>query len=451
MNRRKFLGAVGAGASLALAPALERLARAAATGPVKRLITFYVSSGCAADYYWPTTPGTNYDLKTSLAPLAPYQSKMTVIQGLSLGPGSNHRWGMDNCLTVGAPTSYENTLADALKANLLNLSVAPLAGGNEMSFRNGVRIPGIYDPFQARAEVLRTVSTAALGAQGANIAAIRQFKSLALGMTQKELDLLSKQVASLPYEASKIQSHIQAVQQVQASLAANPQQSSAPAMSCSMLSTTALNATQGLVTNGIACPPNLPALLDAQIENTVQAFICGQRTMANIQVMHAWGNHVFSWLGFSESHHQQLSHWVPSDPMGTTAQNFAKCHNWMSSRFLTLVQGLDVPDPLVPGTTILDNTVILWISEVDGGDAHTVQSIPVVLIGKLGGALKTGQFLSYGPPGGIASIGLNTMGRNMGDLFATLSTAMGVPVTATATATTYGPRVGQGLVKEILA
>jgi len=118
----------------------------------------------------------------------------------------------------------------------------------------------------------------------------------------------------------------------------------------------------------------------------------------------------------------------------------------MSSRFLTLVQKLDVPDPLSPGQTILDNTVILWTSEVDGGDAHTVQSIPTVLMGNLGGALKTGQFLSYGPPGGIASIpgSLNGMGRNMGDLFATLSTAMGVP------ATSYGPRMGQGLVKELL-
>src|SRR5205085_6491009 len=97
------------------------------------------------------------------------------------------------------------------------LSVAPLSGGNEMSFRNSVRIPGIYDPAQARAEVLRTVNPAALGTQGANIAAIRQFKALALTLSQKELDSLGKQVASLPYESAKVRSHIEAVQQVKAS------------------------------------------------------------------------------------------------------------------------------------------------------------------------------------------------------------------------------------------
>jgi hypothetical protein len=442
MDRRSFLGILGSGASLPLVSALEGLARAAASPPVRRLITFYVSSGCAEAYFWPSTPGTQYDLKTSLAPLAPYQSRMTVIQGLSLGPGSNHRFGMDNCLTVGAQTSYEQVLATSLKADLLNLSVAPLAGGNEMSFINGTRIPGIYDPVQARAEVMRTVTLTQGAAQGANIDAIRQFKTLALGLSQKELDTLSKQVAGLPYESAKIQSHIQAVQELKTSLAANPMQSSAAAMSCSSLSTVALNKATGLVASGDACPPNLPALLDAQIENVTEAFRCGQRTMANIQVMHAWGNHVFSWLGFSDSHHQDLSHWVPSQPTGMTAQNFATCHNWMSSRFLTLLQQLDVPDPLVPGTNILDNTVILWTSEVDGGDAHTVQSIPTVLVGNLGGVLKPGQFLSYGPPGGLP--GNNPMGRNMGDLFATLSTAMGVP------ATSFGPRMGQGLIKEIL-
>ena len=128
---------------------------------------------------------------------------MTVIQGLSIGPGSNHRFGMDNCLTVGAQDSFEQTLATSIKADLLNLSVAPLAGGNEMSFIKGVRIPGIYDPAQARAEVLRTVNPAALGAQGANITAIRQFKSLALGLSQKELDSLSKQVSKSPTRAPR--------------------------------------------------------------------------------------------------------------------------------------------------------------------------------------------------------------------------------------------------------
>jgi hypothetical protein len=447
MKRRKFLASIGAGATaLALPRAIDRLAYAAAGAPAKRLLTFYVSSGAAASYFWPDTPGTNYELKVSLQPLLPYQSKMTVIQGLSIGPGSNHGFGGENVLTVGAPISFEQALADAIGVDVLNLSVAPLAGGQEMSYRDGARLPAIYDPFQARAEVLRTVDPSALGAQGANIAAIRQFKTLAMDLSQAELDTLSQEVASIPYESAKIQAHIEAVQEVKANLALGMGESSAPQLSCSMLSTTALDKTMGLTTNGDAVQPNLPLLLDAQIENVVQAFACGQRTIANLQVMHPWGNHVFSWLGFSGAHHQQLSHWVPSEPDGQTAQDFATCHNWMSSRFLTLVQALDVPDPLSPGSTILDNTLILWTSENDGGDAHTCQSIPIVLMGGLGGTLKTGQFLKYGEIGGVAPNQNPTNNRNMGDLFATISNAMGAPPT-----TGYGPRESQGVIQELLA
>lgn len=448
MNRRRFLTTIGGGATaLALSRSIERLARAAAAPPAKRFITFYTSSGQPASYFWPKTPGTNYELTTVLKPLAPYQSKTSVIQGLTIGPGSNHRFGMDWCLTIGAKDSFEQVLAKNIKADLLNLSVAPLAGGNEMSFIAGVRQPGIYDPFQARAEVLRTVNPAALGAQGANITAIRKFKSLAMGLSLKELDALSKQVTGLAYESQKVQAHIQAVQQAKASLDQNPMMSSSAAGSCGMLSTTALDKTKGLVTNGDAVQPNLPALLDAQIENTIEGLICGQRQMANIQVMHAWGNHVFSWLGFSGAHHQNLSHWVPSDPMGKTAQDFATCNAWLASRFLTLIQGLDVPDPLSPGKTVLDNSAILWISENDGGDAHTVQSIPTILVGGLGGTLKTGQFLKYGEIGGVAPNQNPTNNRSMGDLYATLSNAMGAPAATTG----YGTIKSQGIVTELLA
>jgi hypothetical protein len=136
----------------------------------------------------------------------------------------------------------------------------------------------------------------------------------------------------------------------------------------------------------------------------------------------------------TEAHHQQLSHWIPSDPNGTTAQRFSTCHNWLSQKFVTLLDKLNVPDPLDPGKTILDNTVILWTSEVNGSDAHLCDSIPVVLVGDWGGTLKTNQFLQYEK-------------RNIGDLFATLATGMGVPMTS------YGDHANEshGLISEILA
>jgi hypothetical protein len=437
LKRRQFLTTLGASAAmLPVISSLRGLARAASAGPPKRLITFYCSSGTSSAYFWPDQTGTNFQLKSILAPLAPYQAKLSIIQGLGLGPGSNHGYGMQNCLTVGAKTSYENVLADALSAQVLNLCVAPLYAGEDMSQRNGMMLHGISDPQLARDEVTRLVTPGAMSGGAApdpNVAAIRRFKTLALGLTQKELDQLKTRVQGLAFESAKIQSHIEAVQSVKTQLTMDPTTTMAPTMSCSTLQTTALTAAKGLASDGNAGMPNLPLLLDAQIENVVESFRCGNRTIANLQLMHAWGNVPFSWLGFSKTHHQDLSHWIPSQPTGQTAQDFATCNTWVASRFLTLLQKLDVPDPMDPGKTMLDNTVILWTSEVNGSDSHIVDSIPIVVAGNWGGTLRTGQALNF------------TAKRNMGDLFASLMTGMGV------TTKTFGTNGSTGPVTEILA
>jgi len=62
----------------------------------------------------------------------------------------------------------------------------------------------------------------------------------------------------------------------------------------------------------------------------------------------------------------------------------------MSTRFLTLLQKLEVPDPLDPGKTILDNTVILWTSEVNGSDSHNRRLDP------RGGLRRPGRIAARG-------------------------------------------------------
>jgi hypothetical protein len=75
MNRRQLLAALGVGMGgwPLLSSSIQGLARAAGEPAPKRLITFYVSSGCAKAYFWPDAPGTQFDLKTSLAPLEPFK------------------------------------------------------------------------------------------------------------------------------------------------------------------------------------------------------------------------------------------------------------------------------------------------------------------------------------------------------------------------------------------
>ena len=66
------------------------------------------------------------------------------------------------------------------------------------------------------------------------------------------------------------------------------------------------------------------------------------------------------------------------------------------------------------GQTLLDNTLVVWMSEYGEGGSHDTSKIPVVLAGGLGGRVKTGQHLSF-----------SGQGRTTNDLFVTLLNLFG--------------------------
>jgi hypothetical protein len=62
-------------------------------------------------------------------------------------------------------------------------------------------------------------------------------------------------------------------------------------------------------------------------------------------------------------------------------------------RFVTLVQKLAAtPDA---GGTLLDNSLVVLVSELGDSNRHDHDRVPFVLAGGAGGALKTGRFLDY--------------------------------------------------------
>ena len=47
------------------------------------------------------------------------------------------------------------------------------------------------------------------------------------------------------------------------------------------------------------------------------------------------------------------------------------------------------------GSSMLDNTLVLWVNELARGNAHSHDKMPYVLAGGAAGALRTGRFLTY--------------------------------------------------------
>jgi hypothetical protein len=80
---------------------------------------------------------------------------------------------------------------------------------------------------------------------------------------------------------------------------------------------------------------------------------------------------------------------------------------------------LDKMDSVVEpnGMTMLDNSLVLWISEFGTGQTHSVTNLPVVIAGGAQGKIKTNRYIARPT-------------ATLGDLYTSILNAFGVPATS---------------------
>ncbi|MCC2672052.1 MAG: hypothetical protein K0Q72_4524, partial [Armatimonadetes bacterium] len=65
--------------------------------------------------------------------------------------------------------------------------------------------------------------------------------------------------------------------------------------------------------------------------------------------------------------------------------------------------------------TVLDNTCLLWLSNMWSGSRHDNTKLPVLTVGKMGGALETGRVMDFSDKGDenrkLCSLYLSLMDR----------------------------------------
>lgn len=97
----------------------------------------------------------------------------------------------------------------------------------------------------------------------------------------------------------------------------------------------------------------------------------------------------YSELGFTDSHHPITHHrYIPDLVEKVTRIN---CHHM--EQFASFAARLDA---IKEGDgTLLDNCMLVYGSSISDGNAHSHVNLPVVVVGRGGGSLKTGQHLKY--------------------------------------------------------
>jgi hypothetical protein len=474
VKRRLFLKGV-AGASLA-APFLGSLrsARAQAATPPRRLVIFYTQNGCLTNRWFPTVESGAINAAaltgTTLAPLSDVAGKLVFPRGLAMFPKGTingyfdpHDEGMGSKLTA-APIDPANshwatsTSLDWVAAGLVNQGTkSPLVLSVGTAFAN---VKGIvsyqapntpYSPETKPANVYKTLT--GLFSSGTTTAAdykVLQGNSI-LDLVKGDLTTLKGMNMSMADQTklSNWQDLLRSTEVKVVSAACN-----------------STNATNLGITD---------ANIKSATSNTIAtAFTMGGDMMINLMALTAmcdanrvmimqWPGFVtFTWDGMNHtSDHHGLSHRNGTVAVGGTCaagvlDNIAQIDNWYAGRYSKLVHLFDSIQE-GSGTTMLDNSMVMWLPELADGNAHNNNNLPIVIAGSAGGYLKQGvsvnldttstKALTTGNSEASCANGATTVGFNTGSstgnmplnkLYVTLLNALGRELPSWQTVTSFG-------------
>ena len=447
MQRRLFLKALALGLSLPAAARLVRTATAAPAAAPKRFFLMYIPHGTAPEHYNPQVSDsdrTSFALDQTnisiLGALQKYNSYVNVYQGFKYLGGQTHSSSL-TCLsglsgdpnTIGnaARVSLEHVIAQSLGVQPLILGacshLATNFDDNGKLFWNGTAVEPQKSPPAAADALFKTTSPAPTTDSDA------QLRKDLLALTATEIQSLQSSLTGLSTEQTKLQTHLTAIQGLQAGSSSSGVTSCTTTPSLPTVEKVrAASAGQVIDSSGgndyFYQEANFPLIFQAQLELIAEALICNAAQVSALMPMYPTCdfNFNFSQPGGTAppsgwAHHTGLSHTPFQAATGAqydspisvnnfnplTRQAFANAQKWFMAQLdqYVLQKLATTDDPSAPGTMVLDNTLIYLMSEIGDGSNHTTTSLveypqvpsylPLVSIGKAGGGLKTQQVVRF--------------------------------------------------------
>ncbi|WP_437759205.1 DUF1552 domain-containing protein [Sorangium sp. So ce1389] len=403
LDRRTFLRGAG-GLAVAL-PFLDAMSgSASAVEFPKRFVVFFTGLGTVKEAWQPTGTETAFELGEILAPLSPYRDKLLVIEGVDMesaynGPGDPHQQGIGQALTGtelqegtlfpyacdpaalvgwGGGISVDQFLAARLgqRTKLSSLELGVQVQYANVSSRISYLGPGQPVPPEDDPRAVFDRLFNDLSADPADLERRRALRRRVLGSVMEDYGSLARQLGG--EDRQKLEHHLEAVSEIEARL-------DAPGLLGGACAVPELGERLDVYAND-----NFPAIGRLQMDLLTMALACDLTRIASIQWSATQAGKVFTWLGQSETHHA-LSHSSPGH--AAKQQQLVDIGRWQAEQLAYLLGKLDaVPEG---AGTLLDNTIVLWCTDISAGQSHSRRDMPYVIAGRAGGALRTGRFLSY--------------------------------------------------------
>lgn len=371
----------------------------------RRIVLFFTPHGTVWDG-WRPDPGstvTDWNLKRVLQPLAPFKSRVTLVDGVGLpgnGPGAPHTRG-PAVLFTGSPLaddgtfdrgdcsggctfgwntyqSVDQTIANRLEGQtpykLLPFSVRGGGGGfpgSNISYA-GPAVPNVArdNPITAWTQLFGSLAAP----QAQRERALRRRLNI-LDTVKGDLDALQGRLARA--DQHRLDAHAQALSELQATLTAQRGACTVPTQP------------SGTATND---PLWKPWATDRQIELLAASLACGLTRVASLQYRvgenDGGADGIYTWLGQDIEHHL-----TTHDSTDEAQERLRVISTWYAEKFAYLLQKLD-SFPEAEGT-LLDHTLVIWGSEIGEGRTHDISNIPFVVAGGGRRGVTGGRYLTY--------------------------------------------------------
>lgn len=432
ISRRAVLR--GAGVALGL-PWLEAMASPTNAKPPVRMAMLYMPNGVNVDHWYPQGTGRDFALSPTLEPLKDLKDRIVVMSNLwnegSKG-GDGHyvkEAAILTCSTIkktqgadlGNGISVDQVAAKRIAGETpfpsLELGVTPVAIGVD-AVVGYTRIYGSHIAWSSPSTPLarelnpRAVYERLFRATSGPAGNSAKMDALLLDRVQGDAKRLRAQIGT----ADRIR--LDEYMSVMRSLEERVQRANSPSQR-----TWKPRATIDPKAAPTDRPPDHAEHVRLMLDMMALAFQTDTTRICTFMFGNAVSNVSFRFLaGVSAGHHDVSHHQKDADKL----RQYQLINRWHIEQYAYLLRKLD---SIKEGdSTVLDNSMVLFASALSDGNSHNPHKLPLVLGGRGGGRVESGQHLVYSEDSPLAN------------LYVSMLDAFGTPVDRFANST--GPLAG---------
>lgn len=388
MNRRSFLR--GAGVTMGL-PWLESLA--ATTPAPQRFAVLFMGTGISPGRWWAKGSGGAMELGESLSPLEPLKAKVNVIDGLfnKFATGQGIHPAMTGNMLSGVPIrkgsiihggiTIDQVLANRIgqetpQPSMVLACERAMTGFHESNFSNAYSSHISWQSAESPVpnEMYPSLAFDSLFENGGRLR-----NTSVLDRVKDHAAALSGQISST--DKFKLDEYLASVRDLERGIErmrTGKDKAEERARDARLPLAAMQRPHDGL-------PEDIRDHIRLMCDIVALGFQTDKTRVASLLLARDLSALYYPFLGVSKQHHG-ASHY-------DTEPDYQKIVHFQVSQLAYLAQRLDA---MAEGeSSVLDNSCLLFLSNMWSGTKHDNKKVPVLTIGGLGGKLKTGRALSY--------------------------------------------------------